>query len=285
MTSDIRRFGKAMLPSPVRRRVVSWRSHRRRRREQVEFYGPAHALDLTRVQLLRSVPRDTLTSSERLEGFLPTLGLNNEQIEELPTALHPMAGTGLLHWQYPNQFSRYLVELRRHPIRGYLEIGTRHGGTFIITVEFLRRFGPIEWAIGIDLQATGELAAYAAAHDGVEALQLDSGSRAFRSLVRSRAPIDLVLIDGDHSEDGCRSDFLAVHKHARMIAFHDIANDLVPGVGAVWQEVKETMGDRFRYLEFTAQYPEVRKRVGASLLGIGLAIDAEWERKHGQAED
>jgi hypothetical protein len=34
------------------------------------------------------------------------------------------------------------VELASHRVENYLEIGVRHGGTFVITVEYLSRFHP-----------------------------------------------------------------------------------------------------------------------------------------------
>jgi precorrin-6B methylase 2 len=57
-----------------------------------------------------------------------------------------------LQWQYPNQFSKYLAELAAHPVDRYLEIGVRHGGTFVITVEYLSRFHPVREAIAVDLE-------------------------------------------------------------------------------------------------------------------------------------
>jgi hypothetical protein len=99
----------------------------------------------------------------------------------------------------------------------------------------------------------------------------DTQTEGFREWVRSRAPIDLVLIDGDHSEDGCRYDFETVADYARIIVFHDIVSDVVPGVGAVWRDVKAAHADRYRFLEFMDQYAELAER-GLSYLGIGVAI-------------
>jgi hypothetical protein len=58
--------------------------------------------------------------------------------------------------------------------------------------------------------------------------------------------------------------------HARIMVLHDIVSDPVPGVGRVWREIKQTYGDRFAYLEFTEQYPELASE-GKSFLGIGVA--------------
>jgi predicted O-methyltransferase YrrM len=53
--------------------------------------------------------------------------------------------------------------------------------------------------------------------------------------------IDFLLIDGDHSYDGVKSDF---HMYSDLvsdngiIAFHDIVNEEWPGVGKFWREIE-----------------------------------------------
>jgi len=66
----------------------------------------------------------------------------------MPDELYQFCGRGLHYWQYPNQFSKYLVRLSQFKVESYLEIGVRHGGTFVITVEYLSRFHPLKCAIG-----------------------------------------------------------------------------------------------------------------------------------------
>jgi hypothetical protein len=270
--NPVRRFAVALLPQALRSRLREIRDGRRAVREHVEVYGPAKRIDLAYVEPLRQAPVEALTDPGALESLLPTLGLTDERIDEFPVFLHEYADTGLLHWQYPSQFSRYLIELSQRNVRSYVEIGTRHGGTFVITREYLKRFGPLDWSLGIDIQPAAGLQAYADEDKTVQAAVMDSRGRRFRSALRRHSPIDLVLIDGDHGEDGVRQDFETVRPHARMIAFHDIVNGLVPGVGIVWREIVERHGDEWEVLEFTAQYPEVTERTGHSLLGIGLAI-------------
>lgn len=272
MTSAWRSAVKSALPRPVREAVVRRRADARRAREHVELYGANRDIDLEPLALLRDAPLDELQDPARLAELLPRLGLNDEADETWPEALRPSLGRGLLHWQYPVQFAPYLVELSKHGIGSYLEIGTRHGGTFAITVEYLRRFGTIDWAVGLDLMPAPGLARYAAQHREVEHVTADSRSAAFRKVVEQRAPIDLALIDGDHSEVGCRADFELLAPHARILAFHDIANEMVPGVGAVWREIRDGMADRYACLEFIDQYPDVHARTGQGLLGLGLAI-------------
>jgi len=263
---------KRAVPAPVRRYVHRKRQDRERRKEHLEVYGPSQELSLETVSLLRDAPLEALRDSQRLEALLPRLGLNNERLDEFPDELLPYTGRGLLYWQYPKQFSPYLIALSRLDIRNYLEIGTRHGGTFVATVEYLSRFRPLDWAVGIDLQPAAGLDRYATTRPEVETLTMDSRSVRFKALLARRAPIDFVLIDGDHSEPGCRQDFELLASRARVIAFHDIVNGFVPGVRSVWEHVKSEHADTFDFQEFTGQYLDVVERKGHQLLGLGLAV-------------
>ena len=53
--------------------------------------------------------------------LLPGLGFNTEQPFELPTVMHRNSG-GLHIWQYPNQFSKYLLKIASLPIASYIEV-------------------------------------------------------------------------------------------------------------------------------------------------------------------
>jgi hypothetical protein len=87
-----------------------------------------------------------------------------------------------------------------------------------------------------------------------------------------------VLIDGDHSEGGCRRDFEMVRDLGGIIVFHDIVSEPVPGFGRVWREVKESYADRFEFVEFVDQYLELRQQVGVDYLGIGMAVSRQGQR-------
>ena len=106
------------------------------------------------ISLVESVPEDKLRDVTFLEReLIPSLGLNNENLWEQPAELSKFFGTGLHIFQYPNQFACYLVWLAEHgkDSQTYVEIGSRWGGTFIVTCEWLRRIGaPLQSAIAID---------------------------------------------------------------------------------------------------------------------------------------
>ena len=210
-----------------------------------------------------------LEDPERLEEFLPRLGINNDLPELIPPRLHWALGKRLKVWQYPCQFAPYLVQVARRPVRSYLEIGVQHGGSFITTVEYLRNQGHlVERALAADVHPSGVVARYVMTHPFAEQVVLDSASAAFRALARSQT-WDLVLIDGDHSFKGCLTDFETVHGYAETIAFHDIVDSLATDVRTVWELVRREHANTYDFAEFTAQYPEVAG--GRTYLGIGVA--------------
>jgi cephalosporin hydroxylase len=229
-------------------------------------------LELSRIELIRRASLEQLADPTYLEHeLLPRLGLNDEDLEDIPLSLHRYTGYGLRHWQLPNQFSKYLVELSQHKIESYLEIGSRHGGTFVITVEYLNRFHPVRNAVALDPVRSRSLEKYAASRDGVTILQDSSQTEEFKAFVEERGPFDLVLIDGDHSEEACRSDFELMKDHARIVVFHDIVSHEVPGVGRVWQDVKRTHDGRARFEEYAEQYPGFEE-AGTPQFGLGVAF-------------
>jgi hypothetical protein len=240
---------RRVLPEPLWRRIAAAAGGRL-----------PEPIDTEPLALLRDV------DPAGLEDVLPRLGLADDVPHVLPAELQPHVGAGLKHWQYPNQFAPYLATLAGLPIRSYLEIGVRHGGTFLITVEVLRP----DVAVAVDIDRVPALQA----RPGVDFVQADSRSRRFAKLASSRV-WDLVLVDGNHAYDAVRSDVDTVLDHANVIALHDIVDDASPGVRRAWQELKAEPG--FTFHEFTAQYDEVVERVGATVLGIGVAVREDWQ--------
>ena len=230
-------------------------------------------IELDRLELIRTAALDDLRDAAFLEReLLPALGLSDDALEVYPEYLRPYAGQGLRHWQYPSQFAPYLAHLARYKISSYVEIGVQHGGTFAITVEYLQRFNALEAAFAVDVNRVPSLKQYAKRNPVVRVMREDSSTEHFRNFVRRNAPFGLVLIDGDHSERGCRTDFETVAKHAGMIAFHDISDGYYADVGKVWRDVKQQARENFEFYEFIDQYPEVQARIASPCLGIGLAV-------------
>jgi cephalosporin hydroxylase len=239
------------------------------------------AIDLARIALIReSAPADLLRPAF-LEDLLLRLGLNDEGLEEYPLELHPFCGHGLRVWQYPSQFSKYLAMIGSFRVRSYLELGIRHGGSFVTTVEVLERFRPLDFAVGVDIVPCPSMAEYAAINSRIEFACLNIGSTAFLELTARLHGIDLVFIDSHHEEAHCRREVAMLRDCANMIALHDVSNGGCPGISKIWQELQ---GSREHVcFEFTDQYPGM-----GPFMGIGLAVRkarlALVDAARGQAE-
>lgn len=221
------------------------------------------------ISILRNEKIEKLRNAAYLENeLLPLLGLNNENFREFPRHLAPCSGHGLKIWQYPNQLAHYLASLADKEIRSYLEIGVRHGGTFILTVEYLSRFSEMEAAVGVDIESTPSFVEYAEQMANVTYVVDSSTSAAVKAVIESRK-WDLALIDGDHTFGGCLRDFTLIRNHAKCIALHDIISDSCPGVRAVWRLVSNVVpNDRIKV--YVDQYEDVFERTNQNFLGIGL---------------
>ncbi len=250
----------------VRERLPAW-ARRWVQRTKTSFVEP---LDPRLLRPLATGPPERLADARFLtEELLPGLGLGGPDSALYPPELLPYWDRGVRSIQFPNQFGPYLAELTRRDVASYLELGVAHGGTFAVTVELLRRFG-LRRALAADLDPS-RLWLYAAGRPEVTLASVDSHTPDFGELLREHGPFDLVLIDADHSETAVRADFEAVRPHARMLAFHDIAELNFPDVAKVWSEFREQYADEYEFREFVEQYPGHRRH-----LGIGLAIRREF---------
>lgn len=239
-------------------------------------------INLSYINLIREKNLNFLSNNKLLESeLLPKLGLNDESLFVYPKDLYSFCGIGLFSWQYPNQFSKFLIQLSKFKIKSYLEIGTRHGGTFIIIIEYLNKFTPIKYAIGVDIGFFPSLIKYKKINPRINFIQIDSQSSKFESFIRNSSGFDLVLIDGNHDEMACRNDFNTIKNKANIIAFHDIVNDYWPSVKKIWNEIKINYSAEYIFFEYSDQYESVTKRTGQSFLGIGIAVKKTYLKKIG----
>lgn len=213
------------------------------------------------LDLLRTLPEEEICAPV-LENLICRLGLNNEKPDEFPAHLTRFMGHGLHTWQYPNQLARFLDFLKDKGIASYLEIGVRHGGTFRLVTEFLKRYNPHLDAVGLDVYVSPYVQQNVprfccARADSPTAKQLYASQK-----------WDMIFVDGDHRERFVRADWEAVKDHARYVVFHDIANSMCPGVRRVWGEIKAAHPDACT--EFVEQYEEVTQRTHKTFLGIGI---------------
>ena len=207
------------------------------------------------------------------QELIPSVGLNDENRHEQPPELSEHFGKGLHVFQYPNQFARYMAWMADHAsdTNTYVEVGSRWGGTFILTCEWLRRIGaPLQSAIAIDpigetpmLQTYGAFLSRCGIH--YRFVQDVSTSSAVHQLFDEQRP-DFVFIDGDHSMKGALADHMLARRSARIIVHHDVASQACPETTALWTALKELESGLFTSSDFTQQYSSVN----GSFLGIGV---------------
>lgn len=226
------------------------------------------------------IDKEELSNEGYLENlFIPVLGLNNENINEQPAELSLFlgGGLGLRIWQYPNQFSKYLVFINKYveKINSYIEIGCRHGGTFVLTSEYIKKFNAeFNKSTAVDIENISKLIPeYKASRKDIDInfLCMNTRSEEFKNHIDNNF-YDLVFIDGDHSYEGVKSDAELTRSNSNIQVFHDISSIVCPGVVQYWDEIKRTHSDIYEFAEFTQQYDSVN----GSYLGIGVAVRKEW---------
>jgi cephalosporin hydroxylase len=226
-------------------------------------------MDLTRINLIKNSSIEELTDSFYLENLIIKLGFNTENLWEQPSIVRENGG-GLLIWQYPNQFSKYLLLLQQQNINSYIEIGCRWGGTFVLTNEYLKMFNKNINTVAIDI-IDSPVNNYCLLNDNVEFIKIDSRSNEFKIYIENNK-FDIVFIDGDHSYEGVKNDYEVSKNSGKIFVFHDISSDACPGVVNFWNELKINNTEIYDFFEFVEQYEEVKVLTNNSYLGIGVAI-------------
>ncbi len=230
-------------------------------------------IDLSLLDLIKNAQISDLKDEKYLEeNLLPKLGLNNERPKMFPAEL---TGFGLFFCQYPIQFGKYLTLLSKLKINSYMEIGVRHGGTFVITNEYLNKVGKLKFSVAVDIGYSPSLVKYCSYNPNAKFVQINSQSKKFRNYLKNFESIDLVLVDADHTEAGCLYDYDSIKDIANVIVLHDISNDNCLGVKNVWESIKKE-SNKFVCFEFVNQYEQILKKENKQYLGIGVAVKREY---------
>lgn len=160
------------------------------------------------------------------------------------------------------EFLLFVQELRP---RAVLEIGTALGGTFFLLT---RVSAPDAVLVTVDLSSPSDVRfgggdvgrraplyeAFALEQQRVRFLPGDSHTPTLRRRVETEfagREVDLLFIDGDHSEAGVRTDYAMYKDLVRAggaIAFHDIVDgdpELVGGVPRFWRSVRSSDAREF----------------------------------------
>ena len=203
--------------------------------------------DFRNLSIVREASDEELTDAGWLEHAVYLAGVYPAQ--EIPRQVWT-EGSGLGICQHPNQFAPYLVALSKLGIKSYVEIGVWVGGTFAFTVEYLKRFG-LKKAMAVDIEIKDTVKDYCR-DTGIPYIEAPSTSQRAKKAIKGFKP-DLILVDGDHTEEGARRDYEFAASVAPYVAVHDIVGSGFPGVVKVWDEIDAPKQ------EWTAQYPQSPK--------------------------
>lgn len=161
------------------------------------------------------------------------------------------------------EFSDFLALIRKEQVQSYLEIGSKHGGSFWRISNALPKGSRV---VSVDLpqgdksfkdsepnlrQCVSELQ-----KRGYDAHLFLTDSRDPETIeaVQKLAPFDLVFLDGNHSDEYVRSDWRHYGSLGKLVAFHDISwpptktppKGMPCDVQVFWQEMTPT----HRHVEF-----------------------------------
>ena len=182
---------------------------------------------LARLLTWRRLSRIALQRSAHLRHVL--IGRSSPDPRS-PAALFAFADANLGIAQVPTEVQEFHAFLRERSPSVVCEIGTYSGGHFYM---LSRSLPTVTTLIGVDLRVRNKSFLRRLAPPGMDIHLIDGDSRstAVRDAVESAAGgrrIDVLFIDGDHSYDGVRGDFLNYRdlvKEGGVIAFHDIVED------------------------------------------------------------
>ncbi|MGA2687142.1 MAG: class I SAM-dependent methyltransferase [Candidatus Korobacteraceae bacterium] len=158
--------------------------------------------------------------------------------------------------QQHNEVSGLLKVLKQNPPRYVCEIGTASGGTLFLLAQVC---APGALLLSVDLGLSVERcfvhARFATRKQRIISIRGDSRAPTTLERVRSLLhghPLDLLFIDGDHSYNAVKADFIHYSPMVRpggLIVFHDIVRDFgtrygkpigsyTGGVPVLWEEIK-----------------------------------------------
>lgn len=233
---------------------------------------------ITAIKKIKSIDFSTKLDYEKLVKELG-LYLDTNNIRSMPKSWLPFiknwqkyCNYGLHSWQEPTQFANLLYflsdYLSNNKINSYLEIGVKHGGTFIWLDSMIRFFNNELVSYAIDINPYGNIfLEYSKITNNINFIRADSTDpNLWYNLPNT---IDIILIDGNHNYDYVLSDYQnALYKKPKILLFHDINNQLCPGVVKLWQNIIQNKIKNIDYYEFITD--------NCYYFGLGVYI-LKWE--------
>jgi hypothetical protein len=169
---------------------------------------------------------------------------------------------GLKCKQYPDELAKLLVFIYKNKdrINSYCEIGVERGGTFFVIDSFLRAINPhMKRSTAVDIKGNilnNNFREYKEKYNEVDFIKINS--KDFKPLIK----YDLCFIDGGHSYNSVKNDYLLMKEHARIIAFHDIKLKGF-GISKVWESIR---GNKIEFLNEDDKFK----------IPLGIGVNYGW---------
>jgi len=157
--------------------------------------------------------------------------------------------------QIPEEYVELLWFLKTNAFENYLNIGIGKGGSFLVET-FIQ--SNLKKAVAVDNSSYWQQHQRSSIEEKIEWLKnntstniefYDTDSGTF--LRNNQDMFDVIFIDGDHSYDGVKSDYLGslpFLKENGYVIFHDINSIGCPGVVQLWDEIKHSNCFEFVHL-------------------------------------
>lgn len=157
-------------------------------------------------------------------------------------------------WQQPTEITDLIYFLQDKNIKTFLNIGTFNGETIDCITNLLPSLTTV---ISIDPIIHNII------HRHEKCLYIQTTSAYFKNII-----FDAVFIDGNHSYENSKEDFVNVGKFAKYCIFHDIKDKEIEwayngGCVKFWKDIK----DLYQTIEFLAEDKP------CETMGIGVVIN------------
>lgn len=196
---------------------------------------------------------------DRKHPDLPSINLYGDDVKYM----NSVKKVGL--WQVPRQLALYLIKLSTLDIKSFLDIGTCSGITITVIAIYLSRFAlTTVQTIDANNYVNSKLfLKWNKLSIPITYTLIKDGSNYLYAIKQKQW--DIVFIDGNHSYDYVKNDYLHAKQISKILTFHDINDVFCTDVVKLWNEIKLEK-DFKNYYEFT--YHSHNQK----LMGIGLLM-------------